>query len=107
MGAKKPEFPFLYVILSYFYLFLSFVLLHEYVIGDPFKSIQSFLVTGYLVACTWAFSHTAEVMNNMIESYREKIGCLTYSVSKGLSVLFYFVTPVVYIYLKFLQKNDN
>lgn len=91
-------------ILGAMYFFLSFVLLHGYWLGNPFESFLSILVTIYLGACTWSLSYILKELDRF-DSEVERTG---YTIFKGLTVVLYFVAPVVYLYLKYFDtKNEE
>jgi hypothetical protein len=78
------------MILSLFYLFLSFVLLHGYLLGESFESYLSILVTLYLLTCTWAFPYIIKEL--MLSDHEvERLGL---TILKGMSVVFYFLLPL-------------
>lgn len=88
------------------FFFLSFVLLHDYWIGEPFESFLSIIVTTYLVICTSAFPYITKELDR-IDSYMERLSWLAHSVYKILFVLLYFVAPVVYIWLNFFEEKER
>lgn len=110
MGKRKLEFSFLGVIIGGAFFFLSFILLHGYWIGEPFKSFLSIIVTTYLVLCTAAFPYLIKEFDR-IDLYMERRGNAFFKglfsfFFKGLLVLIYFVAPIVYIWLRFFEEKE-
>lgn len=91
------------MVMSLFYLFISFILLHAYVIEDPFESILSILVTFYLLACAWALPYILNEMGEIIESVIKSP--ISFLLTQGMYVVFYFISPFIYIYLKYFSKK--
>ena len=104
-NKKKKEFEFsgIGMILSLIFLFISFLLLHAYWLGEPFQSFLSILVTFYLLVCTWAFPY---IIKEVIPSDHdmERLG---QTILRGMYVVFYVVAPVIYLYLKFFDTKDR
>lgn len=91
------------MIMSIFYLSISFILLHAYVIGEPFESFLSILVTFYLLACAWALPYIIREMDEIIEAaHKSPLGFLLWN---GIYVIFYFLAPFIYLYLKFFSEK--
>lgn len=103
MSKKKFEFSGLSFIAGCFYFFFSFVVIHTAWLGNPFESLLSILVIIYLGLCTWALSYTLKEFDQLINFVVEKP--LGRVLLMGLNAVLYFVSPVVYIWLKFLTKN--
>lgn len=91
------------MIMSLIFLFISFILLHGYLLGDPFESYLSILVTLYLLACAWAFPYILKEMNHIIESVIKSP--ISFILAKGMYVIFYFLAPIVFIKLKFFDNK--
>lgn len=91
------------MILSFIFLFISFLFLHAYWLGEPFQSFLSILVTFYLLVCTWTFPYIIkEVMPS--DHDVERLG---QTILRGMYVVFYVVAPVIYLYLKFFETKDR
>lgn len=93
------------MVMSLFYLFISFILLHAYVIGEPFESILSILITFYLLACAWALPYILNEMGKVIEAaLKSPVGFLLWN---GIYIIFYFTAPFIYLNLKFFSKDTD
>lgn len=100
---EKLEFSVAGFIHGCFYFFFSFVFLHASWIGNSFESPLSILVTIYLGICTWALSYTLKNLDWIIDFIIEKP--LGHVILLFVYLVLYFVSPVVYIWLKFFNKE--
>lgn len=105
INKKKFEFSGLGMIMGLIYLVIFFALFHGYFLGPPFESFISILVTFYLIICTWAFPYIIKEVNRFDDDEIIRIG---QTIFKGLSVIGYIFAPLVYLYLKhFDEENES
>lgn len=89
------------MVLSMIFLFLAFIFLHAFWLGQPFESLLSILVSVYLLLSSMAFPFVfKEVMPSDQEV--ERLGL---SILKGLYVVYYFAAPVIYLYFLFFGRK--
>jgi hypothetical protein len=103
INKKKFEFSGMGMFISLIYLVMSFVLFHGYLLGEPFESFMSILVTIYLITCTWAFPYIIKE----VERFDDKIERIGYTIFKGLSVIAYIFAPFIYLYLKYFDEESE
>lgn len=99
MNKDKFEFSPLGFFIGCFFFILSFVLLHEYWIGAPFESALSVLTTIYLGSGIWTFANLLNALDEIDDFFTRKP--LGFSIMKGVYIIFYFISPITYIGLKF------
>lgn len=100
---EKIEFSGLGFIAGCFCFFFSFIFLHTAWLGNPFESLLSILVIIYLGICTWTLSYTLKELDKIIDFVIEKP--LGHVILTGVYIVLYFVSPVVFIWLKFFDKE--
>lgn len=101
--SEKLEFSHTDFITGSFLFFFISIFLHTAWLGNFFKSFLSIFVTTYLGICTWAFSYTLKECDNIINAVLEKP--LGRVILLFVYIVLYFVSPVIYIWLKFFKEK--
>lgn len=104
INKEKFEFSGLGMIMSLVLLVFSFALVHGYWLGEPFESWLSIIVTLYLLLCTWALPY---IIKELVERFNGDIEKTGFTIFQGMSIVAYFIAPLIYFYLKFFDTKNK